>query len=72
MLHHVCDVAMTKTCEPITTRKCRSTNFLINCMLMRITNEGTNYLVKNSQNLCKDKDLASNRKTDIGEYFWGT
>ena len=33
MLHHVCDVAYDENmCGPIRTRKCRSTNWLINYM----------------------------------------
>ena len=33
MLHHVCDVAYGENmCEPIKTRKCRNTNWLINYM----------------------------------------
>ena len=37
MLHHVCYVAYDKNmCGPIRTRKCRSTNWLINYMLVSI------------------------------------
>ena len=35
MLHHVCDVAYDENmCGPIRTRKCRSTNWLINYMYL--------------------------------------
>ena len=38
MLHHACDAAYDENiCGPIRTRKCRSTNWLINYMVRYIT-----------------------------------